>query len=299
MSGNAPARPSSASHSCTSRMPGLSMRIPPPGRSTSCRRVVVCLPAPSARTAPVARSWSSPASVFTRVDFPAPEGPRRAPVTPPPRYVRTGSRPLRRSDRDRVDGQLGPDPGEVVDDRGRARLEIGLREQEHRPRTALEGEGHVALEEESVEFVAERHDDEDHVDVRSDHLFTGSLRCARLRRATRESRPPRNDGLDDVVGAERDPVAHHGKLGRRGRLSQTRGDPCADLALGREDVVCASVLRGDPAWCEVVTGQRDESGVPVGVPAERCELHRRILPHRLHDEGRRAAPNGRPSVDFD
>ena len=33
--------------------PGLSIRRPPPGRRTSCRRVVVCLPEPSDRTSPV------------------------------------------------------------------------------------------------------------------------------------------------------------------------------------------------------------------------------------------------------
>ena len=49
-SSNASSRPSVASQSWSSRIPGLSTISPPPGRMTSWRRVVVWRPAPSSRT---------------------------------------------------------------------------------------------------------------------------------------------------------------------------------------------------------------------------------------------------------
>ena len=87
MSSNASSSPSSASQRWSSRMPGLSTTMPPPGRSTSSRRVVVCRPEPSSPRCPFARS-SSPTSTFTSVDLPTPEGPRSAPVTPGPAGAR-------------------------------------------------------------------------------------------------------------------------------------------------------------------------------------------------------------------
>src|SRR5437879_4323826 len=68
------------------------MISPPPGNVTSCRRVVVCRPPPLARSEPVVRR-SSPRSAFTSVDFPVPDGPRRAAVTPWATCARTAARP--------------------------------------------------------------------------------------------------------------------------------------------------------------------------------------------------------------
>ncbi len=73
-------------------MPGVSITRPPPGSSTSWRRVVAWRPRPSARTSRVSRT-SSPSKRLTSVDLPTPDEPRSATVLPGCRKGRTASQP--------------------------------------------------------------------------------------------------------------------------------------------------------------------------------------------------------------
>ena len=91
-SSNACSRPSPASQSTSSRIPGVSIRQPPVGSTTSSRWVVVWRPRPSARSSAVA-SRSLPARRFTSVDLPTPDGPTRVPVRPPSRWATRCSMP--------------------------------------------------------------------------------------------------------------------------------------------------------------------------------------------------------------
>lgn len=70
-----------ASHMPSSRIPGVSMTIPPSGKNSNSRCVVVCRPLSSFLMPPVARR-SSPSSRLTSVDFPTPEEPKNAAVVP-------------------------------------------------------------------------------------------------------------------------------------------------------------------------------------------------------------------------
>lgn len=63
-------------------MPGVSIASTPFSSRSSWRWVVVCLPRPSFSRMPEVRMTSPPASAFTRVDFPAPDGPRKTTVLP-------------------------------------------------------------------------------------------------------------------------------------------------------------------------------------------------------------------------
>ena len=55
-------------------MPGVSMTVPPAGRSNSTAEDDVCRPLPILLTSPVARKASG-TSRFTRVDLPTPDWP--------------------------------------------------------------------------------------------------------------------------------------------------------------------------------------------------------------------------------
>src|SRR5229473_5219794 len=82
MSAKTCATPSSASHSCISRKPGVSISNAPPGKTSSSREVVVCRPRLSlSRTG--CTSWTaSPRSRFAIVDLPTPEEPSSTNVCP-------------------------------------------------------------------------------------------------------------------------------------------------------------------------------------------------------------------------
>ena len=73
--------PSSLSHIPNSRMPGVSITMPPEGRRNNSLRVVVCLPLSSLRS-PFVFSRSFPNRRLIRVDFPTPEEPIKAIVFP-------------------------------------------------------------------------------------------------------------------------------------------------------------------------------------------------------------------------
>ena len=80
--------PSSTSHIPISLIPGVSTMVTPLGNSNSCLVVVVCLPLESlSLTAPVFIT-SLPEIAFISVDFPTPDEPISAIVTPDLQYVR-------------------------------------------------------------------------------------------------------------------------------------------------------------------------------------------------------------------
>ena len=132
-------------------MPGLSMMRPPPG---SCDELAADRRVPAGAVgADLSRREAivSPTRVFTSVDLPTPEGPSSAPVTPGARYERTRvDARCRPADRDRVHRDLTSDARELRDDRFGVRLEVRLGEDDHGPRSALERERQVALEQPRV-----------------------------------------------------------------------------------------------------------------------------------------------------
>ena len=85
--------PSSASHSASPRMPGVSMMTPPPGTITISRATVVWRPLSSRLRTSAVACPSLPTSRLTRVDFPTPDPPSSAAVTPGPMCACTASRP--------------------------------------------------------------------------------------------------------------------------------------------------------------------------------------------------------------
>ena len=99
----------------------MSTSDPPEGSGTRRRLLVVCRPRAScSRTAPTARR-SSPSRALTNVDFPAPDGPRSAPVIGCGSAARDGVDPLpgHRAGREHVDGREAR--RQLVDDSRRRR----------------------------------------------------------------------------------------------------------------------------------------------------------------------------------
>ncbi len=230
-------------------MPGLSMMMPPPGSRTSSRRVVVCRPAPSARD--LARR--EPGVVADqRVDERrladargTEQHPRRRPA---PSIARTASSPSRCPRRHRVDRNLAADRRRPPRRRPRDRLEVGLGEDDDRPRAALEREREVALEQPAVELLSERAGRRNDVDVRGDDLLARDVRTRLVRRAAR-------DRAFAAAGRRRLSLPGRARPSRRRREARSRvglpaeaaRDAAALLALARQDVVLAAMLNRDPA----------------------------------------------------
>ena len=114
--------------------------------------------------------------------------------------------------------------------------EVGLVEDDDRPRAAVPGGREVALDAPQVEVVVEAADQEDRVDVGGDDLLLGGLAGD----LAREPAAAGEEGLDGalVVGARprRDghPVADGGEaVATVGQVAQPAPDPRQDLAVGR------------------------------------------------------------------
>ena len=149
---NAASRPSSASQRCTSRMPGLSMRSPPPGMRTSCRRVVVCLPAPSApRLARLEERVVAGERVHERRLADAGGAEQRARHAGADRASASRRRRRRSCWRRSGSGWRRRRPRARRRPHSGSGLEVGLREEDRRLRPALQRERDVALEDERVE----------------------------------------------------------------------------------------------------------------------------------------------------
>ena len=181
--------------------------------------------------------------------------------------------PEPRADRDRVHGDA--QSRDVRGDGIWVGYQIGLRNEQHRARTALPGKGEVALEESCVE-IGDRGHDEDDVDVRGDDLLAGDIGPRVVGGTARKPRPAREygaDGRGGFPGLQRDPVADDGQLGSGlDPPSCPARQARAGLALVREHVVGAAVLDGDAARLEAVGTVVTEGGAPTVVPAEHREV---------------------------
>jgi hypothetical protein len=171
---------------------------------------------------------------------------------------------------DRVDGHAEGDRLDLQ----RAQLplgaEVGLRQQDDRLRAALPRGREVALEPAQVEVLVQRHDQEDGVDVRGQHLLLRGVQ----RDLARELRGAREDVVDGgrvfvQPWSDRDPVAHCGEVA--GSLREVCETACrlgAQLAELREEGVGAAVLRGDAGGDEPGRGVRRELRRAAVRPAE-------------------------------
>ena len=176
------------------------------------------------------------------------------------------------TDRDRVHRNLAVDTREFGCDHLGIALEIGFGEQDHRMCATLESQGHVALEQASIHFLAEGSGDEDDVEIRRDHLLAHVVRALIVCGAARELRPAWHDPDDRACGVEPDPVADDREVDRRCSSSKTVGDPCAHFALSGQNVVLAAMLDRDPSRNQPELSKRRECGAPRVVPAERREF---------------------------
>src|SRR2546430_1785207 len=82
MSAKTCATPSSASHSCISRKPGVSINNAPAGKMNNSLLVVVCRPRLSLSRTGCTSCTVCPSSRFTIVDFPTPDDPSNTSVCP-------------------------------------------------------------------------------------------------------------------------------------------------------------------------------------------------------------------------
>ena len=178
-------------------------------------------------------------------------------------------------------------------------VEVGLRQHDHGPRTALPREDQVALEPAQAQVLVHRGDEKRHVDVRGQHLLLGRLPGG----LPRELREPRQDGRDRAhgragvgPGGDDDPVADHGQVGVRRRLvDEAAWYLAAELAELGEHVVGTAMLNRDPAGDDVVAGEGLVQGAQPVVPAERFEFGQAKTPFgpRVHESGARdCAPVG-------
>ena len=194
--------PAALSASWSSRRPGVSMTIPPPGSRISSRWLVVCRPSSSsARVSPVAIR-SLPAKRLTSVDLPTPLEPSSTAVTPGAIRARSSSHPSPGLRADDVHGHAGRHRLDLGDVGGAIVDAVGLRQHDLRARAALPDRDEVALDPARLELGAERGDDEGDVDVRDERLH--ARRPAG--RVAHDRAAPRQHRVDDAVG-EPDPVA--------------------------------------------------------------------------------------------
>ena len=190
---------------------------------------------------------------------------------PPGREVRADELEAVAGDaRDRVHGDAERDRLDLEHAQLELGAEVGLRQDDHGLGAALPGGREVALEPPHVEVLVQRHEQEDGVDVRREHLL---LRGGQ-RDLARERRPARQDGVDrrrSLVGSGGDghPVADGGQVAGPGRLvREPAGHVGAQLAeLGEEDVR-AAMLRGDARGHVARGGVWLEIGCVAVSPAE-------------------------------
>jgi len=161
-----------------------------------------------------------------------------------------------RAEGDRL--RLVEEPRVVVD-------EVDLREENDRLRPALPRHREVALEPTCIEVQRKRLDQECDVDVRGEHLLARRIEGL----LPRESRPPRQDGLDEHrLRVEPDPVADRRQLVFAGKAcSGSR----ADRVLSVRQVVRSPVLNSDAGGNEASGAMLGERGLPAVVPAETLE----------------------------
>ena len=249
MSANAPATASPVSHSCSSRMPGVSIRMPPPGSSSSWRPVVVCRPRLSDSRTSRVRRRSSPSSALAIDDLPTPDDPSSAAVRPRAEVLaqqRSGSGRVAETACDR----------HALRERRRPRAPSpsgsSTRSALFRTMTGEAPLSHavtqVALDAARIEVVVEAGDEEHDVDVGGDDLLLGGIAGG----AAREPAEARQHGADARVAAgcaalEHHPVADRREIGAAvGGVTQPPGDAREALARRRQHAIDVRVLEADP-----------------------------------------------------
>ena len=250
-------------------VPGVSRTSPPPGSSTSCRCVVVCRPSPSSSRISRVASSSSPASVFTSVDLPTPDEPSSAIVRPGTEVRAHEVEPVAGQVRDRVHRQPKAIASTSSTRSSYVGREVGLREDDHGLGAALPGHRDVALEAAQVEVLVQRHEQEDRVDVRGEHLLlrrVAARPCARtssgaggrrgssrpVPRAVPPPRPSRRRRAGrplaaaswesrPEVSARSSPSSREERRRRRGAARRRAPAGCRSTACGSKSVVWLSV----------------------------------------------------------
>ena len=208
--------------------------------------------------------------MFTSVDLPTPDEPSSAIVRPGVEVRANELEAFAGDVRDRVHGDAERDRLDLEHAQLPVGAEVGLRQHDHGLRAALPRHRDVALQAADVEVLVQRHDDEDGVDVRREHLLLGRVE----RDLARELRPPGEDVLDRRgsfvgPGGDRDPVADGRQLACAARLvREPAGRVSPQLAeLGEEDVG-AAVLRCDARGQQTARGVGFELGCVAVSPAE-------------------------------
>ncbi len=158
---------------------------------------------------------------------------------------------------------------------GRIGSEVGLRQDDGRRDACFAREGEEALDAPRAKVPVEGSCDEEKVDVRGEEL---SL-VAPARRAADESRPARQDGVDDGeavagVGPRGDPVADGREVGRGvGREAQTAGELAGELAVRRREAVDLARCGQDASGDEPLVRVGFEQGFEVRIPPEAGQGH--------------------------
>ena len=232
MSANTWAMPSAASQRPSAFTPGVSMRMAPPGSTTSSPAVVVWRPRPSASRIDWVRWTSAPARRLSKVDLPAPEAPSTTKVVP---GTRSASHEVEALTADVADGEdVGADGDRLGVGDGRLGIgaEVDLGQHDRRDRAGLPGQHQLALEAALVDGPVGGVHDEDAVDVGRQHQLAGGP----ARVAPGDRRAAGQHTVDVVTDrVDTDPVAHgHGVAGA-GMEGARRGEHQGPATIGSGD----------------------------------------------------------------
>ena len=262
--------PASASQSPTPRSPGVSIRTPPPGRTSRLRVVVVCRPLPSTSRVACTSMTSAPSRALARVDLPAPDWPSSTAVPPDrPRASTSSPSPVAAlTARTCTPGAAAstswtrcPSGRGVRHEVGLGQDDDGLRRRTPRPArgTARPGRGRVrrraTRRSTAWSTLAARIWPSDRLEE------VERTKAVRRGSSARTYRGSRSSGST----ATQSPV-HTTFIGSRGDDERGVG---AHHALGGDDVALAAVDPDDTAGQQALPGERGELARPGVVPAVR------------------------------
>ena len=271
--------PSSATQSCSSRMPGVSM-IERPAREldqlAADRRVTALAVIPDLLRRQELLSGE-------RVDERRLADSRRAQEhggQAGRELLPDHLEPRPRLARDRDDGNASCDGLDLCHRRLGRCMEIRFRQHDHGPGAALPRQDQVALQASEAEILVHRRDEEGDVDIRCEHLLLGRLPGG----LAGELGEARQDGRDcpGVVfrpGGDDDPVTDDRQVGvRLGLVHEAARQVAAKLAVHGEHVVGAAMLNGHASRDDLVAGKRLVQRAQPVSPAERFQFRQAKLP---------------------